>query len=1351
MKARNWIGICCLLGATVAYGCADDATSGGMFTGVCGNGIIEGNETCDDSNMESGDGCSSACQLEPGWTCVEGGPCTPSTEPVCGNGKVDAGERCDDGNTASGDGCSSDCKTVEPGYECPPEGGTCTLKPAVCGNGTVERGELCDDGNTTSGDGCSSDCTEIEPGFDCPKEGGPCTTTGASCGNGILEVGEECDVGDDISFGCNDCKKQPGWMCSVNTDRLSICWKMECGNGKIEAENGEVCDPPGSIDEQGRVCGDDCNWEPYCGDGIVQDGEDCDLGDKNGALEYGEGACTSSCKNAGFCGDGMVQTPQEQCDPNHPLANGGCSDTCKVKPGYMCNAVSGECVEDSGNYEQGCGSIHPNTGKPWIDEALGEECDQPGQGCSDACKAESGYKCIKSPKPCSECSAEIGSQCKKLNCGDGILDPDGYEECDLGANNGKGLGCTASCEVESGYACKTDTTGKTTCDTVCGDGIRTADEECDAGAKNGQADSGCSSVCTIKDGAYCKSNALGQTSNCTVGKCGDGKIGKGEVCDDGNTVSGDGCSADCKAVESFFRCKNSGMGGNGGSCDLTPCGDGKINGGATGFIGEECDLGAGKNVEGSGCTPFCRLEPGYECKTASCTSVTPIPETGNSSLCGNGVLDKNEECDDGNKIGGDGCSPDCRRETAFECDNSVSPSVCRPKCGDGIWNITLTKVPGKTPTSVHDLIEECDDGNNINGDGCSADCKLETGWYLNLPKVTYPQTIDLPVTFRDFKGSDITAANDKSTGSNKNIGRADQAWINAINNKYKSFTSWKNYCERTAEGGGTSRPKVPERPMTVGNGHPDFDNMSGNLCTGIMGSVGKGVLGDDGKPVLTNEAMGKACSKVDGVVGADYPDVRNHIFCPASFDTWYRDDSKMNLRIDGTLRLDCVDYKNGTCTDGTYVFDSANPPATAKTLGGNTYASINTSLTGLTKTYFAPLYNFGLNEGIGPDSGSYIKDEKLNGSFTTEIATTIQYNGKAATLEFIGDDDLWVYLNNRLFVDVGGMHSKQTGTNAIKVESCGNGQKCDKTYGLYNGGIYDLRVFHAERGRTASNFKLTLTGFVLTSKSNPSDFSTRCGDGFIAIGKEECDYGDDQAKYELMSCDPKTCKFIRNDTSATCGNGVVEAGEMCDTGYKCNDPKYKKTCEELGLSYKPNDKCDEKTCQIIGSQCGNGNLDAGEECDGGSNCTPTCTLHRCGDGYLGPNEECDLGINNNDDGRSNCTTECKVPRCGDGIVSGFAGEECDDGINDGSYGHCGVGCTKKKAYCGDGKIQAGEECDNGSANDDNKYGGCTTQCKLGAYCGDGIVQAEFGEACDEGDNNGAAGSSCTVYCRKVVN
>ena len=75
-------------------------------TTACGNGIISGDETCDDGNLVSGDGCSSSCSTENGWVCT-GEPSSCNT--VCGNGIISGDETCDDGNLVSGDGCSDIC------------------------------------------------------------------------------------------------------------------------------------------------------------------------------------------------------------------------------------------------------------------------------------------------------------------------------------------------------------------------------------------------------------------------------------------------------------------------------------------------------------------------------------------------------------------------------------------------------------------------------------------------------------------------------------------------------------------------------------------------------------------------------------------------------------------------------------------------------------------------------------------------------------------------------------------------------------------------------------------------------------------------------------------------------------------------------------------------------------------------------------------------------------------------------------------------------------------------------------------------------------------------------------------
>jgi cysteine-rich repeat protein len=99
---------------------------------LCGNGMIDAGEQCDDGNTDDGDGCDVACNVE-----------------VCGNGIVQADEECDDGGTVSGDGCSSTC-TAEP-YTCvgwPSAGVDCLARGTVrgdCANDRAARSDTDDD------------------------------------------------------------------------------------------------------------------------------------------------------------------------------------------------------------------------------------------------------------------------------------------------------------------------------------------------------------------------------------------------------------------------------------------------------------------------------------------------------------------------------------------------------------------------------------------------------------------------------------------------------------------------------------------------------------------------------------------------------------------------------------------------------------------------------------------------------------------------------------------------------------------------------------------------------------------------------------------------------------------------------------------------------------------------------------------------------------------------------------------------------------------------------------------------------------------------------------------------------
>jgi cysteine-rich repeat protein len=159
-------GKACLNGSCVTTACGlggSCPTGSSCCAGLCVALTAQG---CNDGNSVNGDGCSTICRVETGWSCSG----TPSVCTVpCGDRVTLGSEECDDGNTRDGDGCSSLCR-IESYWTC--SGQTCT---PICGDGViVGLQNECEDGNTAQLDGCSN-CT-TEPGFYCTK------TFPSSCG-----------------------------------------------------------------------------------------------------------------------------------------------------------------------------------------------------------------------------------------------------------------------------------------------------------------------------------------------------------------------------------------------------------------------------------------------------------------------------------------------------------------------------------------------------------------------------------------------------------------------------------------------------------------------------------------------------------------------------------------------------------------------------------------------------------------------------------------------------------------------------------------------------------------------------------------------------------------------------------------------------------------------------------------------------------------------------------------------------------------------------------------------------------------------------------------------------------------
>jgi cysteine-rich repeat protein len=329
-------------------------TAGLPACDLCGNGILDTavGEVCDDGNRVDGDGCDSNCK--------------PTG---CGNGIVTAGEGCDDGNHVDCDGCRADCSRPD----------------NICGDGHLDAdcGEVCDDGNREGCDGCTADCSRIDN----------------FCGDHIAECGEECDS-DTVNGGLHcdqSCTLQP---------------PPHCGDGMLQANEGEQCDPPvvGS-------CSHLCQNE-ICGDGIKDEDEACDDGNTNPC-----DGCAADCKHTDHtCGDGNVDCGEQcddgvndgtTCDSNctFPACGNGILDPDEACDDGNTNSCDG-CRSDCSRFDAVCGDH--------IVEC-GEDCDPTGPGCDDHCHetsgctvdADCGGLCV------AKCVAGVCNVGQRLTCDDG--------------------------------------------------------------------------------------------------------------------------------------------------------------------------------------------------------------------------------------------------------------------------------------------------------------------------------------------------------------------------------------------------------------------------------------------------------------------------------------------------------------------------------------------------------------------------------------------------------------------------------------------------------------------------------------------------------------------------------------------------------------------------------------------------------------------------------------------------------------------------------------------------------------------------------------------------------------------
>jgi cysteine-rich repeat protein len=1375
----------------------------------CGNGIKEFGEACDDGNLNSNDGCSSACAIESGYVCDVLAGQFRSTCDRCGNGLIKLVgsplvEQCDDGNTNSNDGCSSSC-TLEGSFTCPTPGKLCnhcgngvleglekcdegagnttagcnsctSITPywtcaspgqscTQCGNGVVEGAEKCDDGANASGDGCRDDCKAIESGWICPG-GQNCTL----CGNGVRDPGEECDDGNtNNTDGCAACVIDVGggWTCypsnPSNPDSRSQC--DLCGNGRVRGD--EACDDGNTTDGDGcdSTCevetddpwtcpasGGKCSW---CGSGALEPGEVCDEGEGNETA--GCNNCTSITPNwyctvgqsCTECGNGIVEGNEKCDDPG----SGACAADCKaINPGWIC--TNGTNCTQCGNGQ--------------ID--AGEQCDDgnslPGDGCSSTCQWDDGtgttgpYFCVTPGRPC-----EL--------CGDGILNAS--EECDDGNLTSNPLdGCSSTCKLDAGWSC---TIPGVECN-LCGDGVYQGVEQCDDGGRCSvttstkcYGDSDCPGAETCQqaagDGCYqCKLEpgwSCEEGGTCSPNGCGDGFVAGGEQCDDGNKFSFDGCSATCR-VEKGYVCP-----ALGGPCALSFCGDGTING------SEQCDNGGQCATGGAPCTKNSDcVGTGNSCQhvaNASCDSV--CREVG---VCGDGVAGSGEECDDGGEcsVSGDYCADDQDCENGETCQRTNGDG-CDVNCNweDGQWACS-GKMAGKymcvPETGCGDGVrghdEACDDGNNLNGDGCSATCVVEPlyecdgevtgvsectkviGWVLvrdfNVSSVN-PEALHYDPRTRSFVGYKSSASqppvelcidgtiivHPTSGGNNGQmcapgvpLGSGSCTTVTTTNPVARSYAySASSLTGATYDPGSDSWYFLDSTGLARICDLPAWNE---GLRTGLskVALSGNGIaIGDDGRLYVAHDSTDtyRVYSRLSSVSG-----------CGIGFNI--AAGPVQTVTHTSAAAFDGIFSLSGLGMIGSFVGNSNNQEQFFRffDLSGNLIAAVDE-----TDTSIITNANGGALPAI--TRGITGAETATDGS---GFVTCFNANNESCKLfgRSCSDDQDCQRTNPgtvcRTQDDLG---------NSLAAPYCWAPAKARNDYSTANTANVDVPVdvlandTFAQSVCRGGNMSLV-----------PDSTTLYGGTVNVGVGPTECNDSSFSSIDECLLYTPPsdgTCNIIDRfeygsylggdvelfatvfiTVSCDCGNGVVDAGEACDR----TAPGWTSaTCDA--------------TCNTI-SNCGNGTVEGNEQCDSPDRdlCTWDCRVAGCGDGVRGGSEECDDGNFVNGDG---CNSSCKLERCGNGIVD--AGEDCDNDVSvapalpmggDGCDSQC-----KWEPACGDGIRSGSEECDEGPVSSSTCRGPGNTPSSLNCtipYCGDGVP--DDGEECDDG--NFFDGDGCTWQC-----
>ncbi|MEK7606706.1 MAG: Ig-like domain-containing protein [Patescibacteria group bacterium] len=752
------------------------------------------------------------------------------------------------------------------------------------------------------------------------------------------------------------------------------------------------------------------------------------------------------------------------------------------------------------------------------------------------------------------------------------------------------------------------------------------------------------------------------------------------------------------------------------------CGNGKPD------SGEDCDDGNLKN--GDGCSETC------------------LHEGSNFvNRCGNGDLDFGEDCDDKNIANNDGCSAKCLNEGVANTQTEQGIGWSRGGKSGVCGNAAVEKVliVNKKNVNTGNTGEDCDDGNTLNGDGCSERC-LNEGTRSDIPvcgnsRVEKGEECDKGASgqFDDWCDENKCLLSGTFAPVCGN-GALDMGEECDPKSALLNTSAKDALCSSSCLWTGTKRPSV-SGGVGCGNGKAELgeDCDDGNVRTGDgcsatctnEGSISSGrpVCGnntvDDGEECDDeNIADGDGCSSKCLNEGTASALCGNGIKETGEDCDWFLlaktyGDGEAKERCDITHCLytgtgaptlcgnsviddgeSCDPVGGEGCKEGC-IHTGRNispvtintPTVTGSDLGGNTVVTLSPIQT------LAPLtpYRVIINGAVKSETGKPL----------TGLNVTV---GTGTALDAFS----WIFTTQ----------DKRCAVEKVEV----------------NPARATLRVIGAKQS------------YASVPWSAPDTCSAR-GQRLSAL-----DYG-----WEWRSVQASVATVSKDDFIPSCGNGRVEWGEQCDDGNIASGDGCRGQSETPGCLW-------EGTGATQTAGCGNGQLDAGEECDlqdvTGLICTSRCLngllavkkfcngslkTNCCGDGtvYDINKEECD---DNNAAPGDGCSPFCQkegtlAPLCGNGVKD--TSEECDPEFVNEDQPFCDADtCLLKgsdpSATCGNGELEYGEACDDKNASGDECNGKCLNGGTPALLCGNGVRNT--GEDCDDGQKPPLSGDGCSANC-----